>query len=131
MIAPRQTKPFAILLKPPLLPVCGASALSLSTMPGTLGMDPILPTTWFSQDTVDGMAAEFAAGSWDVDALLTAVIGSLDDFYWQSHSLCHLARDNLAESDCDAEDGGEIFCTFRVLELSLLWCLAQSVLLVP
>lgn len=76
-------------------------------VPGTVGLDPILPTTWYSQETIDGLKEEFESGLWDTDTLLMATISSMDDLYLQSHTVSHLARDNLGVSDCETEDGGE------------------------
>lgn len=53
------------------------------------------------------MTAEFDSGAWASDALLSWVLDNLDTFWWQSHTLSHLARDNLGQSDCTIEDGGE------------------------
>lgn len=87
---------------------------------GSVGLDPIIEATWWSQTTVDGMAAEFAAGAWSSDELLASCIALKNDFYWQSHTLSHLARDNLGTSDCDTEDGGEFF--FNCFPPTLLLC---------
>lgn len=56
---------------------------------------------------VDGMAQDVAAGKFLGDDLLARVQADLNAFYWQSHTLTHLARDNLGANDCDIEDGGE------------------------
>lgn len=55
---------------------------------------------------VPGMTAEYEAGSWAADDLLTWVVANKDSFWWQSHTLSHLARDNLGTSDCEIEDSG-------------------------
>ena len=59
---------------------------------------------------VPGMTTEFAAGSWASDDLLAWVLDNLGTFWWQSHTLTHLSRDDLGESDCSIEDGGEQMC---------------------
>lgn len=69
------------------------------------GITPQLPVNWLAT-AVAGMTAEFNAGSWASDDLLVWVLANLSSFWWQSHTLSHLARDNLGESDCAAEDGG-------------------------
>lgn len=56
------------------------------------------------------MTAEFNSGAWDTDDLLVKSLELKDKFYWQSHTLSHLSRDNLGQSDCDTEDGGKA-CT--------------------
>lgn len=53
------------------------------------------------------MAVEFE--NWKKeDDLLAATLEMKDDFFWQSHTLSHQARDNLGEVDCESEDGGTI-----------------------
>lgn len=59
------------------------------------------------ETAVPGMTAEFNSGAWASDTLLSWVLDNLDKFWWQSHTLSHLARDNLGQSDCSIEDGGE------------------------
>lgn len=56
------------------------------------------------------MTAEFNAGSWASDGLLAWVLSNLGTFWWQSHTLTHLARDDLGQNDCDNEDGGKGIC---------------------
>lgn len=58
------------------------------------------------------MEAEHAAGVWDSDALLQAVLASPNDAFIGSHTLTHLSRDELQASDCNTEDGGESFLSF-------------------
>lgn len=69
------------------------------------GMAPILPEGWLST-AVPGMKAEMAAGNWSSDDLLEWVLSNKGDFWWQSHTMSHLSRDNLGQSDCEIEDGG-------------------------
>lgn len=76
-------------------------------LPPFEGIDPQLPVGWLAT-AVPGMTAEFAAGSWAADGLLGWVLANLDTFWWQSHTLSHLSRDDLGESDCTIEDGGEL-----------------------
>lgn len=82
------------------------------------GISPQLLPDWLGFG-VTGMQTEFAAGGWSSDDLLAATLADLDAFYWQSHTLTHLARDNLGVADCDTEDGGEkrgkAFTTLLVL----------------
>ena len=54
-----------------------------------------------------GMKEDFDEGLWVGDDLLAWVTANLDKFYWQSHTLTHLIRDNLGAEDCAIEDGGE------------------------
>lgn len=56
------------------------------------------------------MAEEFAANKWDADDLLAAVLANPSDAYHGSHTLTHLSRDELQESDCNTEDGG-MYCS--------------------
>lgn len=56
---------------------------------------------------VPGMTIEYARGDWNSDELLLWCINNREAFWWQSHTLTHLARDNLGESDCAIEDGGK------------------------
>lgn len=66
------------------------------------------PEGWWSQATLDGMRAEFDSGKWkEKDDLLEASLEMVDDFHWQSHTMSHLARDDLGVTDCNAEDGGK------------------------
>lgn len=53
------------------------------------------------------MQEEYASGLYASDDLLARVQADLDAFYWQSHTLTHLSRDNLGKNDCDIEDGGK------------------------
>ncbi len=55
------------------------------------------------------MTEDYEAGLFASDDLLARAQADLDAFYWQSHTMTHLARDNLGKNDCDIEDGGE--CT--------------------
>eukprot|EP00904_Undaria_pinnatifida_P003100 jgi/Undpi1/12791/HiC_scaffold_7.g02458.m1 len=72
-------------------------------------IDGVVSTPRFS--SVEACAAltswhEYASGDWDSDDLLEWCVNNKDAFWWQSHTLTHLARDNLGESDCSIEDGG-------------------------
>lgn len=59
------------------------------------------------------MAEDIAANLFDGDDLLDRVRTDLDAFYWQSHTLSHLGRDNLGANDCDIEDAGELHTFVR------------------
>ncbi|CAM9922367.1 unnamed protein product, partial [Scytosiphon promiscuus] len=73
---------------------------------GTFGLPSMIsPANWWSQSRFDGMKAEFEDGLWATDDLLNASLALKDDFHWQSHTMSHLARDNLGEEDCVMEDG--------------------------
>ncbi|CAM9431410.1 unnamed protein product [Scytosiphon promiscuus] len=72
---------------------------------GGTGIASQLPEGWLASAT-PGMTAEFDGGAWSADGLLGWVISNLGTFWWQSHTLSHLARDDLGESDCSIEDGG-------------------------
>ena len=69
------------------------------------GVPPQFPTDWLST-SIDGMREEFESGAWGSDDLLAWVIDNMGDFWWQSHTLTHISRDNLGASDCAIEDGG-------------------------
>eukprot|EP00903_Cladosiphon_okamuranus_P021170 g19446.t1 len=69
------------------------------------GITPQLPEGWLAT-AVPGMTVEFETGAWASDGLLAWVLSNLGTFWWQSHTLSHLARDDLGESDCSIEDGG-------------------------
>lgn len=69
------------------------------------GIPPQLPVGWL-ETAVPGMTAEFNSGAWASDTLLSWVLDNLDTFWWQSHTLSHLSRDDLGQSDCSIEDGG-------------------------
>lgn len=76
--------------------------------PGSVGRRTMIePEGWWSQATLDGMRTEFDCGDWDSDDLLMASLDMVHDFHWQSHTMSHLARDDLGETDCNMEDGGE------------------------
>lgn len=74
-----------------------------------MGLPPTKdPANWYNQATVDGMQAEFDSGNWTAkDDLLAATLELQDEFFWQSHTLSHQARDNLGKLDCESEDGGK------------------------
>eukprot|EP00904_Undaria_pinnatifida_P003101 jgi/Undpi1/12792/HiC_scaffold_7.g02459.m1 len=69
------------------------------------GITSQLPTDWLTS-AVPGMTSEYSNGDWASDDLLEWCVNNKDAFWWQSHTLTHLARDNLGESDCSIEDGG-------------------------
>lgn len=71
------------------------------------GITPQLPTDWLAS-AVPGMTSEYASGDWDSDDLLGWCVSNKEAFWWQSHTLTHLARDNLGVSDCTIEDGGKL-----------------------
>lgn len=52
------------------------------------------------------MKEDYAAGKFAADDLLARSLADMDAFFWQSHTLTHLARDNLGKNDCDSEDTG-------------------------
>lgn len=60
---------------------------------------------------VPRMQNDMASGLWEAnDDLLAEVIRHLDTpstFYHGHHTLIHLSRDQLRESDCETEDTGE------------------------
>lgn len=75
-------------------------------------MDDIHLRSWLSQETLDAMADEFGSEydsvNWRTkDPLLAKTIDLKEHFFWQSHTLSHLARDNLGLSDCYTEDTGK------------------------
>ncbi|CAM9550448.1 unnamed protein product, partial [Discosporangium mesarthrocarpum] len=59
-------------------------------------------------DSVDGMGQEYGAGDWASDDLLAKVLETMMDFQWHSHTLTHLARDDLLYDDCAIEDQGNV-----------------------
>lgn len=66
------------------------------------------PENWWSEERLAGLQAAFESESWrEKDDLLDASLELVKDFHWQSHTMSHLARDNLGETDCIMEDGGE------------------------
>eukprot|EP00903_Cladosiphon_okamuranus_P009435 g8995.t1 len=67
-----------------------------------------LSTTFNPADGQTGVQEEIDAGLFESDDLLAQVQADLDAFFWQSHSLTHLSRDNLGKNDCDIEDGGNV-----------------------
>lgn len=66
-----------------------------------------LSTAFNPADGQTGLSEEIDAGLFESDGLLAQVQADLDAFFWHSHSLTHLARDNLGKSDCDIEDAGQ------------------------
>lgn len=72
-----------------------------------LGLQPLVHDPNYLTDTVPLLAVEYETGGWDADELLQAVLAEPDAFYQQSHTLIHLTRDELQQSDCDVEDGGK------------------------
>lgn len=76
-------------------------------------MEPMIDTDWWSAATIAGLELEFETGLWASDDLLEAAMELKADFYWQSHTLAHLARDDLSESDCNTEDGGKCLPSVR------------------
>lgn len=78
--------------------------------------DPNWLSTQFNPaDGELGMQDDYDAGLFDSDDLLARVQADLNAFFWQSHTMTHLSRDNLGKNDCDIEDGGE-------------WCLSCHVM---
>lgn len=75
-------------------------------LPST-GMQTLVHSEDYLSVTVPLLEAEHTAGGWDADELLQAVLAYPDDFYHGSHTLIHLSRDELQESDCNIEDGGQ------------------------
>ncbi|CAN0374160.1 unnamed protein product [Pylaiella littoralis] len=69
------------------------------------GIAQLTPFNWLA-DAVPGMTAEFNGGLWAADDLLAWVLSNLDTFWWQSHTLSHLMRDDLGRNDCENEDSG-------------------------
>ncbi|CAM9973823.1 unnamed protein product, partial [Pylaiella littoralis] len=67
-----------------------------------------LSTTFNPADQQPGMATDVAAGLFAADDLLAHAQANLDAFYWQSHTLSHLARDDLGLNDCLSEDAGNV-----------------------
>ena len=63
------------------------------------------PVNWV-QDSVPGMTAEFNNGQWSSDDLLDYTTSNTDKFWWQSHGLAHMLRDDLVAADCFIEDRG-------------------------
>ena len=53
------------------------------------------------------MREDYEEGLWAGDDLLEWVTSNLDKFYWQSHTLTHIIRDNLGAADCAIEDSGK------------------------
>ena len=66
------------------------------------------------------MTSEYNNGDWDSDDLLKWVVNNKEVFWWQSHTLTHLARDNLGKSDCAIEDGGKLML-LRANAISTNW----------
>lgn len=66
-----------------------------------------LSTTFNPAPGQTGIKAEYDSGLYASDDLLARVQADLGAFYWQSHTLSHLSRDNLGKNDCDIEDGGQ------------------------
>ncbi|CAM9848210.1 unnamed protein product, partial [Ectocarpus fasciculatus] len=68
-------------------------------------------TNWLATN-VPLMQQDMADGTWEAnDELLVAVISYLDtpsSFYHGHHTLIHLSRDQLRETDCVAEDTGNV-----------------------
>ena len=68
------------------------------------------------------MQEDMESGLWEAnDELLAEVISHLDTpntFYHGSHTLIHLSRDQLRESDCNTEDAGEA-TSKKILKLRL------------
>lgn len=66
------------------------------------------PPSWWSEDRLAGLTDSFTSENWvEKDDLLKASLELVERFHWQSHTMSHLARDNLGETDCIMEDGGE------------------------
>ena len=68
------------------------------------------PENWWSAERRDGLREAFGIEGEDWkenDELLRASLELVDKFHWQSHTMSHLARDNLGETDCFMEDNGK------------------------
>lgn len=68
----------------------------------------ILPQNWYTTGTIEALQKAYDTGAFDQDDLLHEAQDLKDEFFWQSHTFSHLARDNLAEYDCSMEDGGTL-----------------------
>ncbi|CAM9308757.1 unnamed protein product [Choristocarpus tenellus] len=73
------------------------------------GIAPLHDPEWLSTG-ITGMATEFLTNLWQSDDLLASVLSDAmkTKFHWQSHTMSHLARDNLGISDCTIEDQANI-----------------------
>ena len=92
----------AVVVLPPLL----AASRRPAGIP-QVSLPNWLSTTFNPATGQTGMKAEYDSGLYASDDLLARVQADLDGFYWQSHTLSHLSRDNLGKNDCDIEDGGQ------------------------
>lgn len=68
------------------------------------------------------MVEEFNSSSSSVnwkfnDPLLAETITLREDFFWQSHTLSHLARDDLGLSDCYTEDTGKKYTRDNLMKV--------------
>lgn len=95
-------------LCPSLIALHRLAGLPQMTLPNWLS------TAFNPADGQTGMQAEIESGLFATDDLLARVQADLDAFFWQSHTLSHLTRDNLGKNDCDSEDAGQCHCQSRV-----------------
>eukprot|EP00904_Undaria_pinnatifida_P011670 jgi/Undpi1/7633/HiC_scaffold_23.g10106.m1 len=70
------------------------------------GVKPTPPEAFSPPAGTRGMREDYEEGLWAGDDLLEWVTSNLDKFYWQSHTLTHIIRDNLGAADCAIEDSG-------------------------
>ncbi|CAM9972579.1 unnamed protein product [Choristocarpus tenellus] len=85
------------------------SSPSTGHLDSASGVTPQHDENWLTT-AVPGMQNEYEAGGWANDDLLAAVLTEevKTTFHWQSHTMSHLARDNLGQSDCTIEDTGNV-----------------------
>lgn len=72
-----------------------------------IGTQALVHPTDYLTVNVSQMEAEYDNKEWDADDLLKKVLEYTDDFFHGSHTLVHLNRDELQQSDCNIEDGGK------------------------
>ena len=72
------------------------------------------------------MQSDMADGTWEAnDDLLAEVISYLDTpstFFHGHHTLIHLSRDQLRESDCFTEDTGTILLLSLLVSIICYYC---------
>ena len=77
---------------------------------------PQHPFHWV-EASVDGLTSEFNSGGWNSDDLLDYTVSNTNKFWWQSHGLAHMLRDDLLSEDCFIEDRG----TTEIANIIGLW----------
>lgn len=97
----------------------------VDSAPRSAGQGIVHDVNWLATN-VPLMQSDMADGTWEAnDDLLAEVISYLDTpstFFHGHHTLIHLSRDQLRESDCFTEDTGTILLLSLLVSIICCFC---------